>query len=166
MQDALAMYYLTNGGEIRANTIFYKGRLADSIGLELGDELEQLELKFIGETSIQDIYIAQYEYIEPQTATPRGDSSGVSGQRIYAVGKQTIRPGKLYESWSSAEIEALKELSRVKEAKLRSILKEDGKGLQVLIQLQSHTRLNNARIERRWIAGNVLHVEASDTFGE
>ncbi|MCH8837543.1 MAG: hypothetical protein IIA60_07030 [Candidatus Marinimicrobia bacterium] len=160
--DAMAIYHLTNGGQIQANTIMFKGRVADSLGLGLKDELEQLELMFVKEASIQDMYIAQYEYQVVPDSTGERDGTETSGQRISAVGKQPIRLGKLFESWSSAEIEALKELSRQKGAKVRSIHKEDGSGQQVLIEMRSQTRLYNARIERRWVEGNVVHVEVSD----
>lgn len=160
--DALAIYHLTNGGQIQANTIMFKGRVADSLGLGLEDELEQLELMFVREASIQDLYIAQYEYQVVPDSTGGRDSTDTSSQRLSAVGKQPIRLGKLFESWISAEIEALKELSRQKGAKVRSIHKEDGSGQQILIEMRSQTRLYNARIERRWVEGNVVHVEVSD----
>ena len=160
--DALAIYHLTNGGQIQANTIMYKGRVADSLGLGLKDELKQLELKFVREASVQDMYIAQYEYQVVPDSTGEPDSTEASGQRISAVGKQPIRIGKLFDSWSSAEIEALKELSRQIEANVRSIIKEGGSGQEVIIEMRSQTKFYNARIERRWIEGNVLFVEISD----
>ncbi len=161
--DASAMYHLANGGEIRANTLMYKGRVADSLGFNLEEELPPVELTFVQEAAVQDLYMAQYEYPESPVADRRREVVEASGQRISAVGKQPIRLGKLYESWSSAEIEALKELSRLKAAKVRSIHKEEGsRQQQVLIEMRSQTRFYNARVERRWVEGNVLHVEVSD----
>ena len=166
MLDASAMYHLTNGGEIRANTLMYQGRVADSLGLGLKAELEQLELTFVREASVQDLYMAQYEYPDSPEAASRHEMLEASGQRISAVGRQPIRLGKLFESWSSAEIEALKELSLQREAKVRSIQKLTESSQQGLIEMRSQTKFYSARIERRWVEGNVLHVEVSDLVWE
>ena len=165
MLDALAMYHLTHGGEVRANTIVYDGRVADSVGLSLEDELDQLdqiELTFVSEASVLDLYMAQYEYQKTPEATSRHEMLEASGQRISAVGRQPVRVGKLFESWSSAEIEAIKELSLQRKAIVRAIYQHTEGSQQELIEMRSRTRLYSARVERRWVEGNALHVEVSD----
>lgn len=162
--DALAMHELFHNGFIRANVIAYNARLADSLGISLGSQIEfPNDVKLLEHIEIGDLFIGLFDFIyNGESKIPVVEY--IDQQRITAIGKQTIHPDRIYESWASAEIEAFKELSRIKKSKIKSITKKDGQQLEKLIFLQSDSYLANAQIDQRWVDNNVAYVQASDAY--
>lgn len=162
--DALAMHELLRNGAIRANIIASRARIADSLGISLGSHIELPDsVELINMHTVGNLYCGLFRlsYKKGHASRVKSDPDGV---RITAVGQQTIHPDQIYESWASAEIEAFKELSRVKSSRIKSISKRDVHQTEKLIYLQSNSYFSSARIERRWIEKDVAHVEVSDTY--
>jgi len=161
--DALAIYYLTHGGDITTNTIYTEGRLADSSGFNLDSLSKKIRFKRIHEAFVGTIYLALfYVQIDNSLDITASIDRLASKNRVYAIGKQSVHTDKLYESWGSAEFEAYKELSRIKFSNVSSIQKMGVSRLELLIHLRSQTEFIDARIERRWQEGEMLYVEVSD----
>ena len=163
--DALAINELLRNGSIDANIIATRARLADSLGMNLSSSIELPKgVKLISSHRIGDLYCGLFSltFEDGDVEEPVKSESGQN--RITAVGKQTIHPDRIYESWASAEIQAFKELSRTKSSNIKSITKREMNRLEKLIYLQSSSRFLSARIERRWIKNNVAHVEVSDIY--
>lgn len=162
--DALTINELLNNGAIRANIIVSKSRLADSLGLSLGSQTEFPNgVQLIKDHAIGDFFCGLFSFDYGKESVDQNQSRQKK-ERIVAIGKQTIHPDRIYESWASAEIEAFKKLSRTKKSKVQSIIKKNKNKIEKLIYLQSYSNFSNARIERRWIKHNVAHVEVSDTY--
>lgn len=162
--DALSMHELLQNGAIRSNAIASRARIADSLGISLGSRVELPDsVELISCHTVGDLYCGLFclTYEKGHAGRVKTDSDR---DKITAVGKQTIHPDRIYESWASAEIEAFKELSRIKKSRVESIIKKDVHKTEKLIYLQSNSNFSNARIVRRWIEKDIAHVEVSDTY--
>ena len=162
--DALAINELLKNGAIRANLIISRSKIADSLGLSLGSQIMLPDgVALIRQHTVGNLFCGLFSFDYGKESVDQNQSRKKK-ERIVAIGKQTIHPDRIYESWASAEIEALKKLSRNKKSKVQSILKKNTNKIEKLIYLQSNSNFNNARIERRWVKNKVAHVEVSDTY--
>jgi len=164
--DAMSMYELSREGVIRTNIISHKNRLADSLMLKLGDDIEFAQaIHLVKDTTVGNMFIAQFKITdERRSLNSTSIDESNEYKKVAAIGIQTIHPDRVCWSWQSAEIEALKELSFIKEAKVRSIYKSSKSRIEELIFIQSETQFNNVRVERRWVENNVAHVQVSDIY--
>ena len=162
--DALVINELFHNGAIMTNMIASRSKLADSLGLSLGSQIILPDgVTLIRKHTIGDLYCGLFSFDYGKESVKRKQMK-IGKDRIKAIGKQTIHPDRIFESWASAEIEAFKELSMIKISKIQSITKKSGKKLESLIYLRSSSKFSNAKIVRRWIKNNVAHVEVSDTY--
>jgi len=162
--DALVINELYHNGAIMTNMIASRSKLADSLGLSLGSQIILPDgVTLIRQHTIGDLYCGLFSFDYGKESVKRKQMK-IGKDRIKAIGKQTIHPDRIFESWASAEIEAFKELSRIKTSKIKSITAKDGKRRDDLIYLQSSSKNESAKIERRWIKNKVAHVEVSDTY--
>lgn len=162
--DAVAINELLRDGSIDANIISNRSRLADSLDISLGNNIKLPNgVKLISSQRVGDLYCGLFS-LEFDSGDFDYVESDSEETRITAVGKQTVHPDRIYESWASAEIQAFKELSRIKSSKINSITKRGMNRLEKLIFLQSSSRFLSARIERRWIKNKAAHVEVSDIY--
>ncbi|MBC8213105.1 MAG: hypothetical protein H8E71_00470 [Candidatus Marinimicrobia bacterium] len=162
--DALVINEMYHNGAIMTNMIASRSKLADSLGLSLGSQIMLPDgVTLIRQHTIGDLYCALFSFDYGKESVKRKQMK-IGKDRIKAIGKQTIHPDRIFESWASAEIEAFKELSMIKISKIQSITKKSGKKLESLIYLRSSSKFSNAKIVRRWIKNNVAHVEVSDSY--
>ncbi|MBC8552494.1 MAG: hypothetical protein ISR95_02955 [Candidatus Marinimicrobia bacterium] len=162
--DAMAISIFTTQGNIQTRQISYLHHIADSLEIELGSQFRlPKNIKLRESAIVADLYIGLFEFNWEDGENSDSSQSNLQPQ-INAVGKQTLHPDRIYESWASAEIEALKELARISTATISSIEKKTGKKYEKLIYTQSRARLNRAKITRRWIKNNVCHVQVSENI--
>ena len=162
--DAMAMHELMQNGMISTNIIAHNSRLAESLDLSLDSLIVFPDSVYLNKyVIIKDLFIGLFHFINGKKDV-RLKKELSNSQRIVAIGKQTIHPDRIYESWASAEIEAFKELSRIKKSRIQSIVKYGTYHLKKLIFLQSESYFTNARIDQRWVKNNVAYVKVSDDY--
>jgi len=162
--DALAINELLQDGTISANIIASHKKLADSLGISLDSEIEFPDgIQLIKIFSIADLFCGLFSFTYEEQPVGRAKVE-LNRKKIMAIGKQTLHPDRIFESWASAEIEAFKELSRIKKSKIKSIFKKNSSKFEKLIYLQSDSNFYSARIERRWIDHNIAYVKVSDLY--
>jgi len=162
--DALALSVLASEGNIQTSEIGYLQKIADSLEIRLGSHFQLPEnIKIIKSTIVADLFIGLFEITRNETdIIAEQPVAGVS--KITAIGRQTLHPDRIYESWASAEIEAFKEVSKIKSSRVSSIVKKSGKKYERLIYLQSSTQLHQVRATRRWVKNNVCYVQVSENY--
>jgi len=162
--DALVINELLHNGAIRTNLIASRSKLADSLGISLGSDIVFPDgVNLIKKYTVGNLFCGLFSFDYRKEVFGNKPLNNEE-DRITAIGRQTIHPDRVFESWASAEIEAFKELSMVKISKVKSITKKSGKKLDNLIYLQSSSNFYSAKIERRWIKNKVAYVEVSDTY--
>ena len=116
--DALAINELLHNGAITANLIASRSKLADSLGISLGSQIGlPYGVVLIKKYTVGDLFCALFSFDYGKESINRNQLN-ISKERITAIGKQTIHPDRIFESWASAEIEAFKELSMIKISKI------------------------------------------------
>ena len=160
--DALAISSFTNEGTLQTSTISYLRHLADSLKIELGTHTRlPKDIQLIESATIADLYVGLFEIFWDEDTTD-SDLTNVNTSNISAIGKQTLHPDRIYESWASAEIEAFKELTRIRSSTISSIQTKDSRKYEKLIYSNSQTQFHQLIVTRRWIKNNVCHVQVSE----
>ncbi len=160
--DALAISSFTNEGTLQTSTISYLKHLADSLNIELGSQIRlPRDIQLVESAKIADLYIGLFEIFWDDDIKSN-DQNSENTLELTAIGKQTIHPDRIFESWASAEIEAFKELARIKSASISSIQKKDGRKFEKLIYLKSQSHFQQITVNRRWIENSVCHVQVSE----
>jgi len=160
--DALAISSFTDEGTLQTSTISYLRHIADSLELELGSQTRlPRDIELIKSERIADLYIGLFEILWDED-TNRQDKNSANTSELTAIGRQTLHPDRIFESWASAEIEAFKELARTTSATISSIQKKDNSNYEKLIYLKSQAQFHQILVTRRWIKNNVCHVQVSE----
>jgi hypothetical protein len=160
--DALAISSFTKEGTLQTSTISYLKHMADSLGMELGSQIRiPSDIQLIESAKIADLYIGLFEIFWDDDEISL-DQNSVNTSELTAIGKQTLHPDRIFESWASAEIEAFKELARSTSATVSSIQKKENRKYEKLIYLKSKAQFHQIIVTRRWIKNSVCHVQVSE----